>query len=249
VSAHGPRRRDAARWGVCFALALCFHLAGAAALMAHWRKNDDLVVNAPAIMIELAPLPVATRTKPAHLPPGPEQTAAKPQAEPRPVKSADRATLKPEPAKTAELSVTPPPKPAIKPRPKASPRQRARLASAPSNAEQKSLHAAAPAPGAASHNTFALPNWKSALVARLERYKRYPAEAQAHGEQGVVQLAFNVDRQGRVHNARILRSSGSHLLDRATLALIERAQPLPAPPPEIHGAEIAIVVPIRYNIH
>jgi protein TonB len=51
-----------------------------------------------------------------------------------------------------------------------------------------------------------------------------------------------------VHNARIVRSSGSSLLDRATLDLIARAQPLPAPPPDIHGSQIAIVVPINYNL-
>ena len=86
------------------------------------------------------------------------------------------------------------------------------------------------------------------MVATLERSKRYPSEARARGEQGVAQLAFSIDRHGGVHHARIVRSSGSSLLDEATLALIERAQPLPPPPPEIAGAEIAIVVPIRYNI-
>jgi protein TonB len=45
-----------------------------------------------------------------------------------------------------------------------------------------------------------------------------------------------------------VRSSGSSILDRATLDLISRAQPLPPPPPEMHGAQIAIVVPIRYNV-
>jgi protein TonB len=45
-----------------------------------------------------------------------------------------------------------------------------------------------------------------------------------------------------------VRSSGSSLLDRATLELVERAQPLPAPPPEVRGAQIAIVVPINYNL-
>jgi protein TonB len=103
-------------------------------------------------------------------------------------------------------------------------------------------------PGAASQNPNALPNWKSELVARLERAKRYPSEAQAHGEQGVAQLAFSVDRGGGVHNARIVRSSGSSALDSETLALAERAAPLPPPPPEIAGVQIAISVPIRYNI-
>jgi protein TonB len=64
----------------------------------------------------------------------------------------------------------------------------------------------------------------------------------------VAQLAFSVDRSGGVHHARIVRSSGSSLLDEATLALVERAAPLPAPPPEISGAQIAISVPIRYNM-
>ena len=103
-------------------------------------------------------------------------------------------------------------------------------------------------PGASSRNSDAVPNWKSQLVARLERYKRYPSEAQSRGEYGVAQLAFSVDRSGGVHNARITRSSGSSLLDQATLALIARAAPLPPPPPEITGSQIPISVPIRYDI-
>ena len=79
----------------------------------------------------------------------------------------------------------------------------------------------------------------------LERQKRYPSEAR--GDQGTAQLAFNVDRQGGVHNARITRSSGSSVLDHEALALVQRAQPLPPPPPEVPGAQIPIVVPIRYN--
>lgn len=86
------------------------------------------------------------------------------------------------------------------------------------------------------------------MVAKLERSKRYPIEARAHHEEGVAQLAFSIDRNGRVHDARIVHTSGSPLLDRETLAMLERAQPLPPPPPEMHDAQIAIVVPIRYNI-
>jgi periplasmic protein TonB len=109
--------------------------------------------------------------------------------------------------------------------------------------------AAAPTPGASSRNPYAVPSWKSLLVSQLERAKRYPTEARKRGEEGVVQLAFNVDRQGSVHDAHIVRSSGSALLDRETLAMVKRAQPLPPPPPELPGTQIAIVVPIRYHIH
>jgi protein TonB len=139
------------------------------------------------------------------------------------------------------------PVPVEKPKENKQKQKHASLASAPSTAEQRAERAAAPAPGAASRNPDALPNWKSALVARLERYKRYPPEAQSRGEYGVAQLAFNVDRSGGVHHPHITRSSGSSLLDRETVALAERASPMPPPPPEVVGTQIPIVVPIRYN--
>jgi protein TonB len=236
------------RWGACFALALCFHAVGVAALLAHWTENSDLVPNAPVITIDLAPLAVAPDTKPTELPPGPQQAEAEPEPEPDPVKPVEKLELPPEPKAELPMAVTPPPMPLQKPKDEKPKQQHASLPSAPSTAENRAERAAAPAPGASSRNPNAVPNWKSRLVATLERSKRYPSEARARGEQGVAQLAFSIDRHGRVHHARIVHSSGSSLLDAATLALIERAQPLPPPPPELAGVEIAIVVPIRYNI-
>jgi protein TonB len=239
-----------ARWGACFALALSFHAAGAAALMAHWNDAADLVANAPAITIELAPLPVAPQTKPNQEPPGPQQTLALPQPEAQPPKPVETVALPAEPKAATVVAVTPPVKP-IEPRKEREkkPKQvHASLASAPSSAEQRAERAAAPAPGASARDANAVPNWRSLLVATLERNKRYPAQAQERGEHGTAELAFSVDRHGGVHRARILRSSGSSLLDSETLAMLERAAPLPPPPAELGGAEISIVVPIRYNI-
>jgi protein TonB len=243
--------RSSLRWGACFVLALGIHAAGAAALLAHWHEDSDLVANAPVIMIELAAVPVAPNIKPTEAPPGPEQTEAQPQPEEvKPVEKPieKKVELPVEPQAEPQLAVMPPLKPIEKRVEKKHRQKQASLSSAPSPAERKAERAAAPTPGASSRNPDAVPNWKSQLVARLERYKRYPSEAQSRGEQGVAQLAFSVDRSGGVHHARIVRSSGSSLLDEATLALVERAAPLPAPPPEISGAQIAISVPIRYNM-
>ncbi len=191
----------------------------------------------------------------------PETTEIKPEPEtglaPRSAPAAPDIDMMAEPAPT--VSVLPPPRPreeierarVKEPRKqdKQAKRQRtASLASAPSTAPRQATRAVAPVPGASARDPRALPNWTSQLVARLERHKRYPAAAQARGEHGVAQLAFSVDRGGRVHNARIVRSSGSALLDRATLALVRRAQPLPPPPAAIPGARIPVVVPIRYRI-
>ena len=162
----------------------------------------------------------------------------------QPEKPIEKTELPPDPQAEPVVAM-PPPKPVEKPKEKKPKQKHASLASTPSTADQQANRAAAPMPGASSRNSNAMPNWKSQLVAALERQKRYPSEAR--GDQGTAQLAFNVDRQGGVHNARITRSSGSSVLDHEALALVQRAQPLPPPPPEVPGAQIPIVVPIRYN--
>ncbi len=236
------------RWGACFALALGFHGAGAAALLARWNESSDLVANAPLIMIDLAPVAVAPTTIPTELPPDQvESKLVEPTPEPETPKQL--VELPPDPAPQPELTATPPPKPPEKKVEKKKPRQReASLAHAPSTADIKADRAAAPMPGASARDSDAMPNWKSRLVAQIERSKRYPAEAQSRGEQGVAQVAFSVDRGGGVHNARVVRSSGSSILDRDALAWLDRAQPLPPPPAEMPGAQIPLSVPLRYNL-
>jgi protein TonB len=240
------RWTESARWGVCFTLALCFHVAGAVALVAKWSESSDLAANAPVIMIDLAPVAAAPEVVPNDMPP--DQVAARqeePEPEPEPPKPIEKIELPPPEVKAEVTLPPPPPKVVEKPKEK-KPDKKKSVARAPSAAPQRSDHAAAPLPGASSRNSNAVPNWRSQLVARLERYKRYPSDAR--GDNGTTQVAFRVDRSGGVHNARIARSSGSSVLDRETLALLERAQPMPAPPPEASEADLSVVAPVRYNM-
>ena len=232
---------EAARWGACFALAVAFHAAGAAALFARWTEDSNLVAGTAVVMVDLAPVAVSPNIT-TDVAPGPLQQEAEP--EPQPEKPIEKVELPPDPQAEPVVAVTPPPK--LEPPKEKKPKQKhASLASAPTRADPQADRPAAPMPGLSSRNSDALPNWKTQLVAKLERSKRYPSESR--GDQGIAQLAFSVDRQGGVHNARIVRSSGSSVLDHETLALVQRAQPLPPPPPEVQGAQIPISVPIRYN--
>ena len=92
-------------------------------------------------------------------------------------------------------------------------------------------------------------NAKLLVAGKLERNKKYPSSAQARDEKGVVQLEFSVDRQGNLKSSRIVKSSGSDVLDRETLDLVKRAQPFASPPAAMTGDEVFLVVPIRFNIH
>jgi protein TonB len=46
-------------------------------------------------------------------------------------------------------------------------------------------------------------------------------------------------------SSRIVTSSGSATLDRETLALVQRVQPFPPPPPELVGSELIWVLQFR----
>jgi protein TonB len=86
------------------------------------------------------------------------------------------------------------------------------------------------------------------VVARLQQAKRYPSGAEARREQGVATLSFSVNRHGRVVSHRIARSSGHSSLDQEVLAMIQRAQPLPAFPPAMTQAVVHLTVPIRFSL-
>ncbi len=92
------------------------------------------------------------------------------------------------------------------------------------------------------------PSWESLLLKHLQEFKNYPYQARQRNEQGVVLLAFSIDRAGHVVSRRIVKSSGYADLDAEVLALVERAQPMPAFPPSMTQAQLDLTVPIRFSL-
>jgi protein TonB len=156
---------------------------------------------------------------------------------------------------------TPPPAPAKPPpprqqadkpvprRPEPDRRPPATQTTAPAAAPVQQRASAASPPGVAREpSPDAVRRWQSALLAHLQRHKRYPASARRESEEGVTYLRFAMDRQGAVVLKRIERASGHRALDQETLDLIERAQPLPAPPADIPGERFEFVVPVQFSL-
>jgi len=63
-----------------------------------------------------------------------------------------------------------------------------------------------------------------------------------------VTVRFAIDRQGNVLSVNVVRGSGHEVLDREADAWIHRAQPLPKPPPEIPGATVELLLPLRFEL-
>jgi protein TonB len=227
------------RWGVAAGIVLAGHVALVASYVVlsppHMRGNPET----PAVLIELAPVSVGPVSD-QEIAPGPEMQEA-PPPEPE--------IVEPPPPETPVVAAPierpkPPPKPDVKRVEKKPPAPRT---TAPARAQREAPAAAAPrVSGAASASEMA--DWRSTVSAHLQRYKQYPSAARTQREEGVVVVAFSVDRNGHVLSQHITRSSGLADLDQEVLAMLRRAQPLPAFPPSMTQSRVDLTVPIRFSL-
>ena len=253
---------DLRRWAISAAIVVLAHGAIAAGMVT-WREEIEPAEPAAAIVVEFAPLPVAPAAPPTDIAPGPEQVMSEASPE-RPVehvedeqkieeKLVSKAVEEPppeiKPAPNPEVAIEPPKQEVAKLQPQ-EPRTPAPTTSAPQALpEENAAVPAAPMQGRLTPTpSNAVPTWKTHILALLERNKRYPEAAQSRHQEGVAQVFFSLDRQGRVINSRVVRSSGAGALDDEALALLRRAEPFPPPPPELPGARVDLMVPIRFNL-
>jgi protein TonB len=89
---------------------------------------------------------------------------------------------------------------------------------------------------------MSMATWRGQVMAHLNRRKRHPGGAAG----GTASVSFTIDRSGRVLSARLIRSSGSAILDREAVALARRASPVPAPPAGIGRSTVNLSVPVRF---
>lgn len=91
-------------------------------------------------------------------------------------------------------------------------------------------------------------DYMSVLQAWLEKHKEYPRSARLRRIEGAVLLYFAIDRNGKLLNHRIERSSGYPMLDRETIAMVNRANPLPPIPPDMSRDRLEVVVPVQFSL-
>jgi periplasmic protein TonB len=198
------------------------------------------------------PEPVHTAAEPPPPPDTPPQTPPAVAEIPPPLQTQPEVPL---PAPTPP---PPPPRPeqtAAKPRPPQPERKRAAqpqpkkpIATRAAQAPAQSTAPTASRIGISAEASAAQASWRELLIAHLQRNKRYPSGPQQRREQGTATLSFTMDRAGRVVERHLANSSGNAELDAEVLAMITRAQPLPAFPPSMAQARMTLSVPIRFSL-
>jgi protein TonB len=235
------RQRDGVRWTAAAAIVVALHIGGAIVLRGWEIPVAPTEVAPAAVMVDLEPVPVAV---PPELPPAPPPPEEPPPTEPE---AAPPPPLPPDVVPEVVL-------PQVVPKPKPVERKRVEkvvpqpVVSTPAPAVEAPPAPAPPRAASSAPPADAMTQFERLLSAHLEREKRYPRMSQQHGEQGVVMLRFTMDRAGKVLAANIERGSGFPALDREVLDLIQRAQPLPALPPEVVQAQLELVVPVQFSL-
>ena len=81
----------------------------------------------------------------------------------------------------------------------------------------------------------------------IESVWQYPEIALRHGLQGKLALEFTILGDGQLEGLRLVRSSGSSLLDEEALRAIRAAAPFPAIPPWIKPNPLPISATMEYR--
>jgi len=241
-------RHKLTRYSGSLAVVLGVH-ALAIALALNWTARPPIELPPQAMMVELAPVPTPPPSAPPKVvtppqPPAPVEELPIPKLAEAP--KAEIAVPKPKPKPKPKPQ---PPKPVEKkPEPvKEKPSEEKPADTQPTQAPTEK--SAQPAPGPSPAQMAAKASWQGTLLAHLGKYKKYPASAQARGKEGVNRLRFVVDAEGNVLSFELVGRSGNADLDRATLEMIRRAQPLPKPPADmLNNGSIEIVAPFVYSL-
>lgn len=236
---HLPEQRRSGLWLFAATVIIAVHAAIVIALIWHPRLHPAHLL-VPAIAVSLAPSPVESAAPEVHeqddLPVGPEaqQGAMAPPEPPKEEEQKVEQQVPPPPVSESPDAVLPKnePKPIEQPTPQVQP------GAAEATAPPKNEHVGAFTQAASNA-------YNALIVGHLEKYKRYPAAAR--GAVGKAMIRFTLDRDGKVVDAQIEKSSGNSVLDQEALAVLRRAEPFPKFPAAKPEAQDFWVWPANFD--
>jgi protein TonB len=271
-------RPNARPWLIAGAVVLTLHMGGVAAMLVRFFDPPPLPAPPPAILIDMEPLPVPELPQealpvPEELPPVDlKPPPPEPEVVPDPPKPVVPSKVEmapppepPPPVIEREVAVPlPPPPPPPKPKPK--PVVKPKVVTPPPPLENPlppvvdapppeptpppsvpAAPAAAP-PSRPLVKTDAEVTWENQILSRLERFTRRSEYAPTRNTRPYIEVKFVIDREGNVLSTDIHVSSGNRELDRTAVNVVNRASPLPAPPPEKIGETLSITAPINLSL-
>jgi protein TonB len=241
-------------WGIATALVVAGMLA--LLLWASWHSVTVAPANpAASVMVVFAAQAMSPETQVAHAV-GARQSAA--SSSTRPPRSAIQQEALPVLARAAVPEIVAAEKEEkVAANPSTEPGKDVAKEAVPAQASSSATPAPAAVrgPQAAPFNSdtpsssAAPASWQSRVLSHLAHFKRYPGDARQRKRAGAAWVRFQVDREGKLLASELVTSSGTVLLDREALQVLERAQPLPAPPDNVlHQGTVTVTLPVSFKL-
>lgn len=89
-------------------------------------------------------------------------------------------------------------------------------------------------------------NYKGKVRSRVQRYFRFPRSADRAGLGGTVTVSFTVSTGGGVSGVRIVKGSGSPVLDEAAINAVRKAEPFPKIPEAANRTSWLFTIPLQF---
>jgi protein TonB len=254
-----PIHLSRAVWVVAALGALAIHAGGVALALGYMRHDtDDDDLGAPAIEIGVELM--SPRLDPTEMPVGPDTEASAPS----PAVTEQKTVVEQTDLPKAVPTETDDPDRLVSPDDTKNPKDQdpkiTAVAAAPSNPAAateetavptavgalQSPRSVAPSPGTGASAVRERVTWEKELAAHFNKYKRYPSGRVMQSAEVVV--SFVLDRIGHVVSTRIVKGSGDAAFDEAALAMMQRSDPVPAPPPLVADEGLTFTLPVIFHV-
>lgn len=89
-------------------------------------------------------------------------------------------------------------------------------------------------------------SWQKSVVGVIAKKQVYPRAAMSQEIEGRAKVKMTIDRAGKITHYEMVESTGSDLLDAEVVKLMERINPLPAPPADASDSNLTFVLPLAW---
>src|SRR5215212_10992626 len=87
--------------------------------------------------------------------------------------------------------------------------------------------------------------WHKQTRTQLMSNTRFPPAGR--DQTGTAKVGFVLDRQGKLVSHWLVESTGNRVLDEESLAILERTQSFPMPPPDLKEDQLTFAIPFDYR--
>jgi periplasmic protein TonB len=245
-------------WSAAAIGAVALHAGGIALALVSMQPDNATELGAPAI--EIGVELTAPRLDPSDLPVGPDTEAAAPSpavVEQRTViEHSDLPKAVPTEADDPDRVVTPnetkkpteqePKLETVQALPSSASVAAEATATPTLQNAPEAPRSVAPSPGTGESAQRVRATWQKELAAHFNKFKRYPGDRAM--QRAEVVISFVLDRIGHVLSKRIVKGSGDASFDAAALDMLQRADPVPPPPPLVADEGLTFSMPVIFHV-